>query len=76
VDDTFHFSVDMPRGFRTCRQHGSALNPRKWVSLSIWNESRKEALIMDTSVLVRTVAGVLAVAVLSVIVIRRKQKAS
>ncbi len=31
---------------------------------------------MDTSVLVRTVAGVLAVAVLSVIVIRRKQKAS
>ena len=31
---------------------------------------------MDTSMLVRTVAGILAVAVLSVIVIRRKQKAS
>jgi hypothetical protein len=31
---------------------------------------------MDTSMLVRTVAAILAVAVLSVIVIRRKQKAS
>ena len=30
---------------------------------------------MDTSLLVRTIAGVLAVAVLSVIVYRRKQKA-
>ena len=30
---------------------------------------------MDTSFLVRTIAGVLAVAVLSVIVYRRKQKA-
>ncbi len=30
---------------------------------------------MDTSMLVRTVAGVLAVAVLFIIVIRRKQKA-
>jgi hypothetical protein len=31
---------------------------------------------METSMLVRAVAGILAVAVLSVIVIRRKQKAS
>jgi len=31
---------------------------------------------METSILVRTVAGILALAVLSVIVIRRKQKAS
>jgi hypothetical protein len=30
---------------------------------------------MDTSMLVRTVAGVLAVIVLSVIILRRKQKA-
>ncbi len=31
---------------------------------------------MDTSILVRTVAGILAVIVLSVVVYRRKQKAS
>jgi LPXTG-motif cell wall-anchored protein len=36
----------------------------------------KEALIMDTSTLVRVIAGALAVIVLAVIIIRRKKKSA
>ncbi len=72
---TVQFSTHGPTGIRICRNRGSARSMRKAFS-AIRNESRKEALIMDTSILVRTVAGILAVAILSVIVIRRKQKAS
>jgi LPXTG-motif cell wall-anchored protein len=51
------------------------LAPKVFVP-SLWERLRKEAFIMDTSTIVRVLAGALAVIVLAVIIIRRKKKSA